>query len=60
MIIRWHLNRGFVVIPKSSRPERIIANFAALDVTLDTDQMGMIDGVSAGNRIGPDPATMEV
>jgi len=60
VIIRWHLNRGFVVIPKSSKPERIVANFAALDVTLDTDQMGMIDAVSAGNRIGPDPATMEV
>lgn len=58
VIIRWHLNRGFVTIPKSSKPERIVANFAALDVTLDSDQMEAIDGVSAGNRIGPDPASM--
>ena len=50
VIIRWHLKRGFVVIPKSTNPERIQANFAALDVELDSDQMGTIDALSAGNR----------
>ncbi len=60
VIIRWHLNRGFVVIPKSTKPERIAANFAALDVVLDSDQMEAIDGASAGNRVGGDPATVEV
>ncbi len=59
VIIRWHINRGFVTIPKSSTPERIVANFAALDVVLNSDQMEAIDGVSAGNRLGPDPARME-
>lgn len=60
VIIRWHLNRGFVTIPKSSKPERIAANLAALDLVLDTDQMEIIDGASADNRLGPDPATIEV
>ena len=60
VIIRWHLNRGFVVIPKSTNPDRIAANFAALDVKLDSDQMEAIDGASADNRVGADPATVEV
>lgn len=59
VVIKWHLNRGFVTIPKSSTPERIRANFAAVDVTLTTDHLEAIDAMSAGNRIGPDPATME-
>ncbi|MDO5735858.1 MAG: aldo/keto reductase [Propionibacteriaceae bacterium] len=59
VIIRWHLNRGFVVIPKSANPERIRSNFAALDVTLSSGQMETIDGLNAGNRVGADPATVE-
>ncbi len=59
VIIRWHLQRGFVVIPKSTNPERIVANFAALDIELDSDQMEAIDAASADNRLGPDPATIE-
>ncbi|RMB61835.1 aldo/keto reductase [Tessaracoccus antarcticus] len=59
VIIRWHLGRGFVTIPKSTNPERIRANFEALNVTLNSEQMEAIDGISAGNRIGPDPATVE-
>ncbi len=60
VIIRWHLQRGFVAIPKSTKPERIVANFGALDIELDADQMEAIDGASADNRLGPNPATMEV
>ncbi|MGV8845924.1 aldo/keto reductase [Tessaracoccus sp.] len=59
VIIRWHLNRGFVTIPKSANPERITANLAALDVTLTSEHMETIDGLSAGNRLGPDPTTVE-
>lgn len=59
VIIRWHLNRGFVVIPKSTNPDRIAANFAALDVELDSDQMEAIDAASANNRVGGDPALIE-
>lgn len=59
VIIRWHLNRGFVTIPKSANPERIRSNFEALDVVLNTEQMETIDGLETGNRIGSDPATVE-
>ena len=60
VIIRWHLDRGFVVIPKSKTPARIESNFAALDVKLSAEDRAAIDALSAGNRIGPDPATLEM
>lgn len=59
VIIAWHLARGFVTIPKSANPERIHANFGALEVTLNSEQLERIDGLNAGNRLGPDPATVE-
>ncbi len=59
VIIRWHLNRGFVTIPKSANPDRVRANFQALDVTLDSEQMETIDSLNVDNRISGDPATVE-
>ena len=60
VVIRWHLDRGFVVIPKSKTPERIDANFAAIDVTLSAEDRAAIDALNSGNRLGPDPATLEL
>jgi len=60
VIIRWHLDRGFVVIPKSKTPERIESNFAALEMKLSAEDRAAIDALDAGNRIGPDPATLEM
>jgi len=60
VIIRWHLERGFVVIPKSKTPERIESNFAALGMKLSAEDRAAIDALNAGNRIGPDPATLEM
>ena len=60
VIIRWHLDRGFVVIPKSKIPERIESNFAALEMKLSAEDRAAIDALDAGNRIGPDPATLEM
>ena len=59
VIIRWHLNRGFVAIPKSANPERVRSNFQALDIALDSGQMETIDGLHSDNRVGGDPATVE-
>ncbi len=59
VIIRWHLNRQFVTIPKSANPDRVRSNFAALDVVLNSQQMETIDGLEVGNRIGSDPASVE-
>ncbi|HEX3318232.1 MAG TPA: aldo/keto reductase [Solirubrobacteraceae bacterium] len=57
IIIRWHLQIGNVVIPKSETPERIRANFEVFDFTLTDDEVGQIDRLDRGERLGPDPDT---
>lgn len=59
VIIAWHLARGFVIIPKSAHPDRIRANFAALEVRLSASQLESIDGLDTGVRIGGDPTEVE-
>ena len=57
VVIRWHLQLGNVVIPKSVTPERIEQNLAVFDFELDDEEMGEIEALDAGERIGPDPDT---
>ena len=58
VVIRWHLDSGLVVIPKTVRLERLKENIGTLDFRLDADDMRMIAGLdSRDGRIGPDPAT---
>jgi len=57
VIIRWHLQLGKVVIPKSVTPKRIEQNFDVFDFELSAEQMQAIDGLDEGRRIGPDPDT---
>ena len=57
VIIRWHLQKGNIVIPKSVTPSRIAENADVFSFELSPDQMASIDGLDSGNRIGPDPAT---
>ncbi len=60
IIIRWHLENGFVAIPKSSNPVRIEENFNVFDFVLDESDMRAIGGLdSALGRVGPDPMTAE-
>ncbi len=54
-VIRWHLELGNVVIPKSVTPSRIEENFAVFDFTLSQDELGEIQSLDAAKRIGPDP-----
>jgi len=56
-VIRWHLQIGNVVIPKSVTPERIEQNFDVFDFELSEEEMGAIEQLDAGERIGPDPDT---
>ncbi len=56
-IIRWHLQLGNVVIPKSVTTSRIRENFDVFDFELSDEQMQAIDALDAGTRIGPDPNT---
>ena len=57
VIIRWHLQLGNVVIPKSVTPERIAENFDVFDFALSDEQIDAIAALDAGTRIGPDPDT---
>ncbi|HEX8050751.1 MAG TPA: aldo/keto reductase [Solirubrobacterales bacterium] len=60
VILRWHLQVGNVVIPKSANPERIRQNFELFDFTLSEDDMAAIERLDSGERIGPDPGTFSV
>jgi len=57
VILRWHLQVGNVVIPKSATPERIRENFEVFDFELSEDDMAALERLDTGNRIGPDPST---
>jgi 2,5-diketo-D-gluconate reductase A len=55
-ILRWHLQLGNVVIPKSSSPERIRENFEVFDFELSEDDMAALERLDTGERTGPDPS----
>ena len=56
-ILRWHLQIGNVVIPKSVTPERIRENIEIFDFELSEDDLAAIARLESGERTGPDPAT---
>jgi 2,5-diketo-D-gluconate reductase A len=60
VVLRWHVQLGNVVIPKSVTPARIKENFQIFDFGLEDDQMRAIGALEAGRRIGPDPATLSM
>jgi len=57
IILRWHVQSGLVVIPKSVRPERLRENLALFDFSLSPGDMSTLDGMEAGKRLGPNPET---
>ena len=61
VVLRWHLQRGDIVFPKSTTPERIRQNLDLFDVELDDAQVQAITALDRGEdgRIGPDPDTFD-
>jgi 2,5-diketo-D-gluconate reductase A len=52
VIVAWHVAHGFVVIPKSVRRERIVANAAGARITLTAEEVAAIDGLSRATKAG--------
>jgi 2,5-diketo-D-gluconate reductase A len=57
VVLRWHVQRGDVVFPKSVTPERIRQNFEIFDFSLEEGDMASITGLDRHERTGPDPDT---
>jgi 2,5-diketo-D-gluconate reductase A len=57
IVLRWHIQHGFVVIPKSVNPERIMENIDVFDFALSPEDMQQIDSLDTEQRIGADPDT---
>ena len=55
VILRWHLQIGNVVIPKSVTPTRIAENFDIISFELDADDVAAVEALNTNTRIGPDP-----
>ncbi|MGW2260639.1 aldo/keto reductase [Streptomyces sp. NPDC001780] len=54
-VLRWHLQLGNVVIPKSVTPSRIKENIDVFDFELDADDLAALAALDEGKRLGPDP-----
>ncbi|MFD8588008.1 aldo/keto reductase [Streptomyces sp. NPDC059637] len=59
VVLRWHLQLGNVVIPKSVTPSRIAENIDVFDFELDGADMTALAGLDRGERLGPDPETFD-
>jgi diketogulonate reductase-like aldo/keto reductase len=56
VMLRWHLQEGRPVIPKSTKADRIKENFDVFDFDLTDDELAAVDGLDTGQRGGPEPA----
>ncbi|MDX6363500.1 MAG: 2,5-diketo-D-gluconate reductase [Streptomyces sp.] len=60
VVLRWHLQLGNIVIPKSVTPSRIKENIEVFDFALDDEDISAISALNEDRRLGPDPATFDV
>ena len=57
VVLRWHIERGDIVFPKSVTPARIKENFAIFDFELSGEDVEAITALDKHERSGPDPDT---
>jgi len=57
VVLRWHLQSGIVVFPKSSTPARMRENLAVFDFELSDDQMARVHALNRDERTGMNPDT---
>jgi diketogulonate reductase-like aldo/keto reductase len=57
VLIRWSLQLGNVVIPRSAKPERIAENLDVFDFELAAEHMDALNGLNDGTRVREDPLT---
>jgi diketogulonate reductase-like aldo/keto reductase len=57
VLIRWSIQLGNIVIPRSSSPERVKSNLEVFDFELTDDEMATLNGLDDGTRFRPDPET---
>ena len=55
VIIRWHIELGNLVIPKTATPSRLVENISVFDFSLDAEDMAAIANLDSGLRTGPNP-----
>ncbi|MFB7739454.1 aldo/keto reductase [Streptomyces sp. NPDC056112] len=60
IVLRWHLQLGNVVIPKSVTPSRIRENIEVFDFSLDDEDLAAISALNEDRRLGPDPAKFDM
>lgn len=58
LVLRWHIQEGSVVFPKSSSRERILENAAVFDFELTEEDLQAIAALDKDERTGPDPSTL--
>ncbi len=55
VVLRWHIQRGDIVFPKSVSPARIKENIGIFDFELTADDIAAISALNRNERTGPDP-----
>lgn len=60
VVLRWHLQQGRIIFPKTGRRERMVENADIFDFELSGTELEAIDSLEAGTNFGPDPRSFDV
>ncbi|MBK0420952.1 aldo/keto reductase [Leucobacter sp. CSA2] len=60
VLLRWHVQQGRIIFPKTTRRERLVENADIFDFALSDDEVAAIDAYEAGTNLGPDPRTFDI